>query len=167
MKKIVKIFLLVIILAVFVATLFYLYKKSQAKPVVFKTEHPFKTSIIKKTVATGSVVPRKEIEIKPQVSGIVEEIFVEAGKRVHEGDVIARVRIIPDLVNLNNAEGRVERAKIAYDDAKVNYDRQKKLLDEGVVALADFQQADVTFKNASQEVDAAESNSRIDKGRRQ
>ena len=116
------------------------------------------TSIIKKTVATGSVVPRKEIEIKPQVSGIVEELFIEAGKKVRSGDVIARVRIIPDLVNLNNAEARVDRAKIAFEDARTNYDREKKLLSDGVIAAAEFQQADVAFKNARQEVDASESN---------
>ncbi len=145
-------------LAVFIATLFYLYKKSNAKPFIYQTEQAFTTNIIKKTVATGSVVPRKEIEIKPQVSGIVEEIFVEAGKKVHEGDIIARVRIIPDLVNLNNAEGRLEKAKIAFEDAKINYDREKKLLNEGVIAIAEFQQADVSFKNATQEVDAAEAN---------
>ncbi len=158
MKKILKISLLIIILAIFLATLFYLYKKSTAKPVIYLTERPFTTNITKKTVATGSVVPRKEIEIKPQVSGIVEEVFVEAGKKVHEGDIIARVRIIPDLVNLNNAEGRVEKAKIAFDDAKINYDREKKLVGEGVIAQSEFQLADVTYKNATQEVDAAEAN---------
>ena len=127
MKKILRISLLVIILGLFVATIFYFYNKSKEKPVVFKTDKPFMTNIVKKTVATGSVIPRKEIEIKPQVSGIVEEIYVEAGKKVNNGDIIAKVRIIPDLVNLNNAEGRLDRAKIAHDDAKMNYDRKQKL----------------------------------------
>ncbi len=158
MKKILKITLLIVILGVFAATLFYLYRKSKTKPVVYSTEQPFLKTIIKKTVATGSVVPRKEIEIKPQVSGIIEEIFVEAGKKIHAGDIIARVRIIPDLVNLNNAEARLEKAKIAYEDARINYDREKKLLGEGVIAQAEFQQADVAFKNATQEVDASEGN---------
>ncbi|NCA75005.1 MAG: efflux RND transporter periplasmic adaptor subunit [Alphaproteobacteria bacterium] len=158
MKKIIKISVLVLILALFAATIIYLYNKSKEKPVVFQTETPFKTNIIKKTVATGSVIPRKEIEIKPQVSGIVEEIYVEAGEKVHSGDVIAKVRIIPDLVNLNNAEGRLERAKIAYDDAKLNFDRQERLFKQGVIAETEFQQSQVTFKNARQEMDAAEAN---------
>ena len=158
MKKIIKISLLIIILAVFVLTIVYLYGKSKEKPVVYQTEKPFMTNIIKKTVATGSVIPRKEIEIKPQVSGIVEEIFVEAGKTVRQGDVIARVRIIPDLINLNNAEARLERAKIAFDDAKLNADRQEKLFKQGVISAVDNQQAQVSFKNARQEVDASESN---------
>jgi HlyD family secretion protein len=158
MKKIIRISLLIIVLAVFAATIVYLYQKSKEKPVVYLTEKPFTTSIIKKTVATGSVIPRKEIEIKPQVSGIVEEIFVQAGKKVRQGDVIARVRIIPDLINLNNAEGRLERAKIAFDDAKLNADRQEKLYNQGVISAVEHQQAQVSFKNARQEVDAAEAN---------
>ena len=158
MKKILKISLLVIILAIFIITIFYLYNKSKEKPVIYKTEKPFTTTIIKKTVATGSVIPRKEIEIKPQVSGIVEEIFVEAGKKVRQGDVIARIRIIPDLINLNNAEARLERARIALEDARINYDRQEKLYKENVIAASEFQPASVAFKNAQQEVDAAETN---------
>ena len=120
MKKILKIAALVIILGIFILTIVYLYNKSKQKPVIYKTEKPFYTSIIRKTVATGSVVPRKEIEIKPVVSGIVEEIYIEAGKNVKKGQNIAKIRIIPDLVNLNNAEGRLDRAKIAFDDAKIN-----------------------------------------------
>ncbi len=158
MKKVIKIAVLVIILGVFLLTIVYLYNKSRQKPVVYKTEKPFYTNITRKTVATGSVVPRKEIEIKPVVSGIVEEIYVEAGKNVKQGQNIAKVRIIPDLVNLNNAEGRLDRAKIALDDAKISYDREEKLFKEGVVPQSDFQPVQVTYKNARQEVDAAEAN---------
>jgi HlyD family secretion protein len=158
MKKIIKISLLVIILALFVITIVYLYRKSQEKPVVFQTETPLITNIVRKTVATGSVIPRKEIEIKPQVSGIVEEVFVEAGKKVRQGDILARVRIIPDLVNLNNAEARLEKAKINQEDAKMNFDRQEKLFKQGVIAASEYQQVQIALKNARQEMDAAEAN---------
>jgi HlyD family secretion protein len=158
MKKVIKIAVLVIILGVFLLTIIYLYNKSKQKPIIYKTETPFYTNITRKTVATGSVVPRKEIEIKPVVSGIVEEIYVEAGKNVKQGQNIAKVRIIPDLVNLNNAEGRLDRAKIALDDAKISYDREEKLFKEGVIPQSDFQPVQVTYKNARQEVDAAEAN---------
>jgi HlyD family secretion protein len=158
MKKFLKIALLVIILAIFAITIIYLYNKSKEKPVVYQTEKPFQTTIIKKTVATGSVIPRKEIEIKPQVSGIVEEVFVEAGNKVRKGDVISRIRIIPDLINLNNAEARLERAKIALEDAKTNYDRQEKLFRQNVISAAEFQPYQVTMKTSQQEVDAAEAN---------
>jgi len=158
MKKVIKIAALVIILGIFLLTIVYLYNKSKQKPVIYKTEKAFYTSITRKTVATGSVVPRKEIEIKPVVSGIVEEIYVEAGKYVSQGQNIAKIRIIPDLVNLNNAEGRLDRAKIAFDDAKINFTREEKLLKEGVVAQSEFQTVQVAYKNAGQEVDAAEAN---------
>jgi HlyD family secretion protein len=158
MKKVIKIAALVIILGVFLLTIVYLYNKSKQKPVVYKTETPFITTITRKTVATGSVIPRKEIEIKPVVSGIVEEIYLEAGKTVKKGQNIAKIRIIPDLVNLNNAEGRLDRAKIALDDAKISYDREEKLFKENVVPQSEFQPIQVTYKNARQELDAAEAN---------
>jgi len=158
MKKVIRIIILVVILLVFAATIFYLYNKSKEKPVVYTTEKPFITTVIRKTVATGSVIPRKEIEIKPQVSGIVEEIYVEAGKNVRKGDILAKIRIIPDLVNLNNAEARLERAKITFDDAKQNFDRQEKLSKNGVISESEFQVTQVAFKNARQEVDAADAN---------
>jgi HlyD family secretion protein len=158
MKKVIKIAALVIILGVFLLTIVYLYNKSKQKPVVYKTVKPFITTITRKTVATGSVIPRKEIEIKPVVSGIVEEIYIEAGKNVRKGQDIAKIRIIPDLVNLNNAEGRLDRAKIALDDAKVSYDREEKLFKEGIVPQSEFQPIQVNYKNTRQEVDAAEAN---------
>ena len=158
MKKFLKIFMLIIILVVFIGTILFLYTKSKAKPVVFQTATPFMTNIVKKTVATGSVIPRKEIEIKPQVSGIVEEVYVEAGNKIKTGDIIAKIRIIPDLVNLNNAESRLDRAKISIDDAKLNYERKQTLYKQEVIALAEYQQAEIAYKNAKQEVDAAESN---------
>jgi HlyD family secretion protein len=158
MKRFLKVLILVVILAIFAVTIIYLYRKSQEKPVTYQTEAAFITNIIRKTVATGSVIPRKEIEIKPQVSGIVEELFVEAGKKVRQGDILARVRIIPDLVTLNNAEARLEKAKITMEDAKINYDRQKKLFDQGVIAAAEYQQAQLALKNSRQEIEASEAN---------
>jgi HlyD family secretion protein len=158
MKKVIKITALVIIIGIFLLTIVYLYNKSKQKPVIYKTDTPFFTSITRKTVATGSVIPRKEIEIKPVVSGIVEEIYVEAGKNVKKGQNIAKIRIIPDLVNLNNAEGRLDRAKIALEDAKISYDREEKLFNEGVVPQSELQPIQVTYKNARQELDAAEAN---------
>jgi HlyD family secretion protein len=158
MKTFLKIFFGVIIISAFVYTIYFLYTKSQAKPVVFETVQPTVINIVKSTVATGSVVPRKEIEIKPQVSGIIEAIYIEPGKRVSKGDLIAKIKIIPDMVNLNNAESRLNRAKISYDDAKRNYDRQGDLLKQGVIAKSEFERYELTFNTAKEEVDAAENN---------
>ncbi len=158
MKRVLKITAAVIIITIFIYTIYFLYQKSQAKPVVYETSTPFKTEIIKSTVATGSVKPRKEIMIKPKVSGIVEEVYVEAGDMIREGDLIARIKIIPDMVSLNNAQSRLNRARINYDDAKRQYDRQKDLLNQGVIAKAEFEAFDLAFKNAVEEVEAAENN---------
>lgn len=158
MKKALKILAGVIVLSIFVYTIYFLYQKSQAKPVQYETTRPIKTEIIKSTVATGSVVPRKEIMIKPKVSGIVEELYVEAGDMIKEGDLIARIKIIPDMVSLNNAQSRLNRAKLSYEDARRQYDREKELLDQGVIAPAEFETFDLAFKNASEEVEASENN---------
>lgn len=158
MKSFFKIFILVVILGVFVFTIYFLYNKSQAKPVVFETTTPFITNIVKKTVATGSVVPRKEIEIKPKISGIVEEIYVEEGKMIKKGELIAKVTIIPNMVNLNNAESRVNRAKIALENAKKNYNRQKELFDQNVISTTDFETYELEYNTAIEELASAENN---------
>jgi HlyD family secretion protein len=158
MKKVFKIVIGILILVVFVGTIAYLYKKSQAKPVVFETTTAQINNIVKKTVATGKVVPRKEIEIKPQVSGIISELYVEAGQKVRKGDMIAKVRIIPNMINLNEAESRVKRAKINLDNSQINYNREKPLYDGKVIALAEMQNYELALKNANEDFEAAENN---------
>jgi HlyD family secretion protein len=103
-------------------------------------------------------VPRKEIAIKAKVSGIVEKIFVEAGKYVRSGDVIARVKIIPDVVNLNNAESRLNRAKITWENAKTDYDRATKLFGQKVIPETEFLTTQLNYRTASEELEAAENN---------
>ncbi len=161
MKKAIFIIASIVAVGILGYTLHYVYGKSQEKPIVFDTEKPFYSDVIKKTVATGSVVPRKEIEIKPVVSGIIEEIFVEPGEIVKRGEVIARIKVIPDMVSLNNAENRVNMAQIGYDNTIVDYDRNKKLYDEGVISYANFQPFDLAKKNAKAELEAAEDNLKI------
>jgi len=158
MKKVFKISLIVIIIGAFIGTFFYLYKQSKEKPTVFETKKPFYTDIVKKTVATGEVVPRKEIEIKPQVSGIVHKLYVEPGDQVEEGDLIAKVKIIPNMVELNRAQSRVKKAKINYEDAKADFQRQEKIYDRGVIPEAEFQKYKVEYENAEQELQAAKDN---------
>jgi HlyD family secretion protein len=147
-----------ILLSGFAGTIYYLYSKSQEEPIVFETRSPFVTTIIDKTVATGSVVPRKEVEIKPQVSGVVDKLFVEPGDRVERGDLIARIRIIPDMVNLANAETRVNRARINLENAELDLTRNRRLHEEGVVARADLQQFELAYDSAKEELAAAVDN---------
>ncbi len=158
MKKFFKIVIAVVLLAAFVGTIYFLYSKSEEKPIVFESTTTLKTDIIKKTVATGSVVPRKEIEIKPQVSGIIDEIYVEAGTMVEKNQAIAKVKIIPNMLSLNNAENRLRQAKIGLENAQLDLDRNKTLKDKKVIADADFQAIEIAFRTAQEEFKAATDN---------
>jgi len=158
MKLILKILTILLILVVFIGTIFYLYNKSRKKPVVFKTTTPFETSIIKKAVATGSVVPRKEIEIKPQVSGVVEKIYLESGDIVKKGTLIAKIKIIPDMVTLNNAEARLKKARLNLKDKDRECERRKALFKKGIIAESEFLQYELAFSNAKEELDTAQNN---------
>lgn len=158
MKKVFKIIGIVVLVGVFAGTLFFLYNKSKKKPDVFETKNPFLSNVVNKTVATGSVVPRFEVDIKPQVSGIIDELFVEAGDRVEKDQVVARIKIIPDMVNLNSAETRLNRAKITFEDAKIDYERQQKLFDKEVISYEEFKNAKVAYDSAREELTAAENN---------
>ncbi len=158
MKKFLRIFFIILILLVFVGTLGFLYSKSRSKPEVFETTQAFHTDIIRKTVATGSVVPRNEIEIKPTVSGIIDKIHVVEGDMVTEGQVLARVRIVPNMVNLNAAESRVNRAKISMEEARLNFNRQQQLFEREVIAESEFIPVRIAFKSAEEELASAENN---------
>ena len=160
-KKIIKITLLVIVLGLFGYTLFFLYQKSQKQPVVFQTLTPFDTCIIKKTVATGSIIPRKEVNMKSRVSGIIEKFYVVAGQEIKEGDIIARIKIIPNMAALQSAETRISQAKVNFDNASIEYNRNKDLLEKGVISKSDFLPSDLKYKSAEVEVRAAEDNMQI------
>lgn len=161
MKKLIGISVVLLFLAAFGGTLFYLYGKSQKPPVAFATETPFVADIVNKTVATGSVVPRREVEIKPQISGIVEELFVEAGDIVRRGDLVARIRVVPNMVSLNEAENRLARARISLENARLDLDRNRPLEADGSIPKSTFQQFQMAVDNAEQEYRGAESHLQI------
>lgn len=156
MKKFFKILGIVVIIGIFGYTIYFLYQKSQTEPIMYDTTSATVTNIIKKTTATGSVVPRREIEIKPVVSGIVDKLYVEEGNMVKKGDLLAKIRIIPNMINLNNAKSRVDVAKINLKDAKRNYERQLGLFEKGVIAKADYESYEVSYHNAREELETAE-----------
>jgi len=158
MSRTATIVILSIILIAVIGGATFLYNKNQQPDVVFETEEPFYTDLVKKTVATGSIVPRKEIEIKPQVSGLISKLYVEEGAIVKRGDLIASIEIVPDMVSLNNAENRVRRANISLTNAEREYNRNKKLFEEGVISDISFRQVELDFSNAKEEVAAATDN---------
>ena len=159
MKTFFRTLIITIVVGVFGFTIYYLYGKSRDIPVIYETTSAFITpNIIKKTVATGSVNPRKEIDITPKVSGIIEDLYVEPGQMVKQGDVIAKIKIIPNMVNLNNAVSRVKRAEISLENSKRKFSRQKELFDDGVIPAAEFEQYELNYENALEELSAAQNN---------
>lgn len=157
-KKIIKYLLLTVFVGIFIWTLYFLWSKSQTAPVVFNTLSPFDTSIVKKTVATGSIIPRKEVNMKSQVSGIIEKLYVVAGQEIKAGDVLAKIKIIPNMANLANAENRISVAQLNYDNAKIDFERNDNLLKQNVISKAEWLPYDLKLKSAEQELKAAEDN---------
>ncbi len=155
MKKFLKILMWTLIAAVFIGTFFFLYKNSAAKEEKYAEVRPSRTTIQRSTVLTGKIEPRDEIEIKPQISGIISEINVEAGDFVREGDVIARIKVIPDAAQLSSAQSRVNNASIELADAKVKYERDKALYDKKVISREEFETSEKTYGKAREELDAA------------
>ena len=137
---------------------YYFYQKANTDPVVYKTEAPFETEIVKKTVATGSIVPRKEVQVKSQVSGIVEELHVEAGQIVKKGQLLAKIRIVPNMVSVNNAETNLQTAKLNFEEAKRELARYDQLYAEKVIPEQEYRKYKADFALKQEAMQAAENN---------
>jgi len=144
-----------------VYTVNFLYAKERTQEAFFDIKSPEIGDVVLKTVASGSIQPRQEILIKPQVSGIVRTVHVEAGDIVKAGDILAEVTIVPNMSALSSAENRLSRAKISRDDAKTTYDRNADLYEQGVISAMDIQQIELAYNQAKEEVLGAEDNLRI------
>ena len=155
MKRVIYFILVLGLIAGSVWLGYYFYNKSKNTPTVYKTEKPFVTSITKKTIATGSIVPLREVNIKPQVSGIVEELYVEAGQTVKAGQPIAKIKIVPNLANINQAESSLETAQIQLTEAKKEFDRYRQLYDQKVIAEQEYRRYLSDYSLKKQAVDAA------------
>ncbi len=158
MKKILKIALLVILAVAVLWTFWFLWQKSRPKVKKYTIENVTIGDIDKRTVATGKIDPRNEILIKPQMSGIIAELYKSAGDLVKAGDVIAKIKVVPDMVGLNSAESRVSRAHIALDQTAKNYLRDKKLYADKVISKEDFEKTELQYKNDKEELKAAKDN---------
>lgn len=158
MKRIIPLLVGLLILGAFAWTLFFLYEKSQAKPIVYETESTVTTDIVKKAVATGAIVPRREIEIKPRVSGVIDEVYVKPGEQTKKDAPVARIKIVPNLVSLNAAEARVRSAKTAMEAAGREFERTKPLYEKGLLGVSDFDKIRLDHELKQQELDAAEGN---------
>lgn len=161
MKKRTTIIILIVLAITFGGALYYLFQKNQQSPTVYKTEKAEIKTIIKNTVATGKIVPKEEVLIKPNISGIIEEVYVEAGDNVKAGDLIAKIKVVPNIANLNSAQNQVQSAKIDLDNQQKLYARQKTLFDKGVISANDFDVAETTYKQSQQNYRSALQNVEI------
>lgn len=148
--------ILIIIAILFVVALIWFGKKNKKSIVEYETETPFKTTIVKKTVATGKVTPLEEIEIKPQITGIIDKIMLLEGSKIKKGDLIATVRVVPNEQSLISAKGRVDNIKIRLSNAQVSYNRNKNLFDKGVISRQEFENIELTFNQAKQDLKNAQ-----------
>ena len=151
MKKFFKYALLCVIALVLVGTFVFLYKKSQPKEVEYQTVTAEISDITKTSVATGKIEPRDEILIKPQISGIIAALYKKAGDRVRKGEIIAKVKVIPDLGQLNSAENRIKLSKINGEQAERDFGRVKKLYDDKLISREEYEKGLVTVRQAREE----------------
>lgn len=161
MKKFFRILLWTVIAVVFVGTFVYLYLNSKEKEVTYARVNPSVATIERSTVLTGKIEPRDEIDVKPQISGIITEIAVEAGQRVKAGDVIARIKVIPEASQLSSAQSRVNLAEIELRDARLKYDRDTDLYTKKVISREEFETSEKAFNRAKEELQSAEDSYRI------
>lgn len=156
MKKYSKLILAVIIALIFIGTFVFLYKKSQPKPVEYTELTPKVTDILKTTIITGKIEPRNEVNVKPQISGIITEICKEAGDYVQAGEVIAKVKVIPDMSQLSSAQSRVRLAEINLKQAQVDFSREENLYKQKLVSADEYDKVVQALKQAREEKIAAE-----------
>lgn len=156
MKKYSKLIIAALIAVVFIGTFVFLYKKSQPVPVEYSELTPKVTDILKTTVITGKIEPRNEVNVKPQISGIITNLYKEAGDYVNAGDVIAKVKVIPDMSQLSSAQSRVRLAEINLQQAKVDFSREENLYKQKLVSADEYDKSKQALKQAHEEMIAAE-----------
>jgi len=165
MKRTRTVIILLLIVAAFTAALIYLWQKNQEDPITYASESPSEQTIVVKTMATGNIVPKEEILIKPNISGVIEEIYIEAGEYIKSGDLIAKIRVIPNVSSLTSAKNNIASSKTALETALINlkteqsnFDRQKALFDKGVISANDFEGINNSYLQTKQSVEQARIN---------
>jgi HlyD family secretion protein len=139
----------------------YFIKTNNKSVIEYETESPIITSIERKTVVTGKVIPEDEVEIKPQIQGIIETLFVEEGDLVNTGDLLARIKVVPNEQNLNSAQGRLANSKIVLKNSKIDFDRNKDLFAKGIISKQEFQNSELRYSQSKQDVSNATSDLQI------
>ena len=151
MKKFGKILIFALIALVFLGTFFYLFKRSQPQEIQYQELSPAMGDISRSTVVTGKIQPRDEVNVKPQISGIVAEVYKEAGQMVQQNEVIAKLKVIPDMGQLSSAQSRVRLSEVNLKQARTNYDREKALFDKQLVSPEEFEKVQQALRQAEEE----------------
>ena len=156
MKKVIKYIVLVLIVAVFAGTFVFLYKKSKPEEIRYQELTVTTQDIARSTVLTGKIVPRNEVNIKPQINGIIAEIYKEAGQMVQQGEVIARLTVIPDMNSLSAAQSRVRLSEINLKQAQTNFDREKALYEKNLISAEEYEKTEQQLNQAKEEYAASQ-----------
>lgn len=158
MKKYIKFIIAAIIALIFIGTFVFLWMKSRPQSIVYEEFMPKVMDLKKTTVVTGKIEPRNEVNVKPQISGIITEITKEAGQTIQAGEIIAKIKVIPDMQQLSSAEARVRLAEVNVKQATVDYQREKVLFDKGLVSADEYDKVRQTMRQAQEEARAANDN---------
>ena len=156
MKKFGRILMIVLVAAVFIGTFVYLFQRSRPKETQYEELVPEMGTVAKSTVVTGKIQPRDEVNVKAQISGIVAELYKQAGDQVKENEVIAKLKVIPEMSQLSSAQSRVRLSEVNMKQAQTNYDREKKLFDQQLVSAEAFEQVAQALKQAQEEYAASQ-----------
>ncbi|MBO7050131.1 MAG: efflux RND transporter periplasmic adaptor subunit [Bacteroidaceae bacterium] len=156
MKKVIKYIVVALIAVAFIGTFVFLYKNSQPEQIRYQELPAKKQDVARSTVLTGKIVPRNEVNIKPQINGIIAEIFKEAGQMVQKGEVIARLTVIPDMNSLSAAQSRVRLSEINLKQAQTNFDREKALFDKNLISAEEYEKTEQALSQAKEEYAASQ-----------
>ena len=156
MKKYTKLIVAAVVALIFIGTFVFLWQKSQPKESVYNEFKPEKRDIQKTTVITGTIEPRNEVNIKPQISGIIAELMKEPGQTVQAGEVIAKVKVIPDMTQLSSAESRVRLSEINLKQVETDYARMENLHGQKLISEEEFEKSRQQLRQAREEKAAAD-----------
>ena len=156
MKKVIKYIVVALIAVVFIGTFVFLYKNSQPEEIRYQELPAQKQDVARSTVLTGKIVPRNEVNIKPQINGIIAEIYKEAGQMVQLGEVIARLTVIPDMNSLSAAQSRVRLSEINLKQAQTNFDREKALYEKNLISAEEYEKTEQALSQAKEEYAASQ-----------
>ncbi len=155
MKKYSKLIIAAIVALIFIGTFVFLWQKSQPKETVYSEFTPKLDTLQHTTIITGKIEPRNEVNVKPQISGIITEILKEPGQYVQAGEVIAKVKVIPDMGSLSSAESRVRLASINLKQAEVDFEREKNLYEQKLVSADEYDKVRQQLNQAKEELRGA------------